>query len=125
MNHNLLTVFIVVVAIALCFVMLWLSNSARKKMGLEPPASKISTKFLLLLIVIIGILAGSFFSSRLDEEIMSIRLLYSVIVFFIIGVPEVLLIRRVHNRLSSIYLLDGEIFPFFSLGVSVAVLLMA
>ncbi len=120
-----MTGFVVVVALAICFVLLWLSKLAKTKMGLEPPASKMSTKFILLMIVLMGVLAGSIFSSRLDEKIMSIRLLYSAIVFFIIGVPEVLLIRRVHNRLSLIYLLDGEIFPFFSLGVSVAVLLMA
>lgn len=124
MNHNLVTWVVVVLALAFLFALLGVAKKIKRKMGVEPPSSTISTKLILLLLVFFGGLAGSFFSTILTEENMWMRLFYSLAVFFLIGVPEILLIRRVHNKLSSQYLLDGEFFPFFALGFSCAIFLL-
>lgn len=124
MNPNVMTWFVLVISIAILFLLLFLSRHAKRKLGLEPPASKLSAKFVLLSITLLGALVGSFFSSVLNEENMWLRLLYSLILFFIIGVPEVLMIRKIRNKLSSIYLLDGETFPFFAIGFSCAMFLL-
>jgi hypothetical protein len=121
MNHNLTTWIVVVLALAFLFALLWFSKRVKRKLGMEPHASKVSTKFILLSIALLGALAGSFFSSALNVENMWARLFYSLIIFFVIGVPEVLLIRRLRNKLSLIYMLDGQIFPFFAVGFSCAI----
>ena len=104
--------------------MLFISSYAKRKIGLEPPASKLSAKLILLSVMLMGGLVGSFFSSVLNVENMWVRLLYSLTIFFIIGVPELLMIRKIRNKLSSIYLLDGEVFPFFAIGFSCAIFLL-
>ena len=115
---------VLVLALAFLLALLWFAKKVKRKLGMEPPPSTMSTKLILLSITLLGGLVGSFFSPILTEENMWVRFIYSLIIFFAIGVPEVFLVRGLHNKLSSIYMLDGELFPFFAVGFSCVLFLL-
>lgn len=77
-----------------------------------------------MLAIFFGALIGSLFSSLLSEQNTLIRLTYTLVIFFLIGLPEVLLVRHLPEKLSCAYLLNGERFPYFSLGFAGSVLLI-
>jgi FtsH-binding integral membrane protein len=124
MNQNFMTWVVLVLALAFLLGLLWFAKRLKRKLGMEPPASTMSTKLILLSIALLGGLVGSFFSPILTEQNVWARLICSLIIFFAIGVPEVFLVRGLHNKLSSVYLLDGESFPYFAAGFSSVLFLL-
>ena len=51
------------------------------------------------------------------------NLTWAFVSFLVVAVPEYMLIRRYTSPTSAYFRLDGEIFPFFSIGVAAAVLI--
>jgi hypothetical protein len=65
-----------------------------------------------------GATVGALFLPSISEPNVHMRLVYCLAVFLVIGIPEILLVRRLPDRFREVYLLDGIRFPFFAIGLS-------
>ena len=71
-----------------------------------------------ILMLLFGLGAG-LMAPTIGLTFLPFGLIFALFVFFALGVPEILLVRRFPRRFAANYFLGGTRFPFFSLGVAI------
>ena len=124
MEQSLTTLLGIVFCLAFALILLFWAKRRREKKWPSPSNESFVTKGVPLFAMSLGILIGSFFPSWLSGQGL-LTPVYALFICGLIGVPEVLLIRRLPAKFSSAYLLDGSTFPYFAIGFSAALIVFS
>ena len=94
----------------------------RKRQGASQGRYSLTAIAFVILMLALGLLVG-WLLPTFELKFLPFGLPYSLLIFFIFGVPELILLRRVSSKLTEGYYLNDGVFPYFALGVAVHIVL--
>lgn len=122
MNYSLKSLLVIGLCLAFALALLFWAIRRRKKTWPSLSNESFLTKCIPFCALFLGVFLGTIFPLWIPQQNSLISLAYALLIGFLIGVPEILLIRRLPNKLNATYLLNGETFPYFAIGFSVALI---